>query len=111
MTRSPMLLEKLKRLVRGIVLWRFVRRPSKPMQSHEERQRFTELIAMHEAFFFIELPMRQAMLSMEIAARQHEAEMRRCEAQRKMAFENANYHEELMKLYKPNIADQRRSPE
>ncbi len=102
MTRSTSLFEKMKRLVRGIVLWRLVRLPAKPVQSDEERQRFTELIARHDAFFFIELPMRQAMLSMEIAAMQHVAEMRRCQSQRKMAEENAKHHEVMAKLYEPN---------
>ena len=102
MTRSPSPLEKLKRLVRGIALWRFVRLPAKPAQSDEDRQRYTDLIARHDAFFFIELPMRQAMLSMEIAAMHHVAEIRRCESQRKMAEENAKHHEMLSKLYQLN---------
>lgn len=70
--------------------------------SDEATKRYTELIARHDAFFFIELPMCQLMFSAEIVATQHVAEMQRCMEQRKMAEENARYHEELVKLYQMN---------
>ncbi len=102
MTRYPSILEKLKRLVRGIALWQFVRLSAEPEKSDDEIKRFTELIARHDALLLVELPIHHAMISLEIAAMKHVAEMKVFQAQRKLAEENAKVHAMLAGLSLPN---------
>lgn len=69
------------------------------MKTDQDRQRFTDLIARHDAFFFFELPMLRAAISEKTSALNHAMEMRRLEAVRKRAEEDASFNELLANLY------------